>query len=170
MNVAVSSLVVEVTELLRRPGTRKEFSSSASLDNLGLSTSNVPAGKRVNVALTLEAQGGDTITATGTVSASWMGTCRRCLGEVRGTIEQHVQEVFERSPTEGETYPLVDEYVDLVPPVRDAVLLALPFAPLCGAACRGPAPGDHPVMVGSEARPSGHDTRWDVLNELKFDA
>jgi uncharacterized metal-binding protein YceD (DUF177 family) len=64
--------------------------------------------------------------------------------------------------------------------VRDAALLALPLAPLCGPECRGPAPESFPAVPadGSEAPPSeeetadepGGDPRWAALSELHFDS
>ena len=41
-------------------------------------------------------------------------------------------------PVEGETYPLDGDRLDLEPMVRDAVLLALPLAPLCDGGLPGP--------------------------------
>ena len=70
----------------------------------------------------------------------WQGTCRRCLEPVEGEAEASVKEIFERHPVEGETYLLDGESIDLEPLVRDAVLLALPLAPLCREDCPGPAP------------------------------
>jgi uncharacterized protein len=50
--------------------------------------------------------------------------------------------------------------------VRDALLLALPLAPLCEEACAGPEPGGHPLGAGGEPVP---DDRWAALKDLKFD-
>ena len=54
--------------------------------------------------------------------------------------------------------------------VRDAVLLALPLAPLCGDDCRGPAPEAFPTGVGDDDRPGPlADPRWAALAELDFE-
>jgi uncharacterized metal-binding protein YceD (DUF177 family) len=50
--------------------------------------------------------------------------------------------------------------------VRDAVLLALPLAPLCQEACAGPEPEAHPLGADDDLRP---DDRWAALEQLKFD-
>ena len=73
-------------------------------------------------------------------SAPWTGECRRCLGDAHGIARAEVREIFEARPTEGETYPLTGDHIDLEPLVRDAVLLSLPLAPLCSEGCLGPAP------------------------------
>ena len=57
------------------------------------------------------------------------------------------------TPTEGETYPLDGEQVDLEPLVRDAVLLALPLAPLCADDCPGPAPEAFPTGPADTEEP-----------------
>ena len=52
--------------------------------------------------------------------------------------------------------------------VRDAVLLALPLAPLCADACAGPAPDEFPTgPVATEEQPV--DPRWAALTQLEFD-
>jgi uncharacterized protein len=161
-------LQIGVADLLAQPGTRRTSRGAAVLDGLATSSAQVPSGAEVEFALTLEAIGGGAVTATGTVSAPWSGTCRRCLEPVEGIAEVDVREVFESHPTEGETYPLRGEQIDLEPMVRDAVLLALPLAPLCGDDCRGPSPDQYPTGPETEtAEPI--DPRWAALSQLEFD-
>jgi uncharacterized protein len=161
-------LQVGVSELLRHPGSRRSFELDVVLDDLALSTSRVEPGTPVHVELVLESLSAS-VTATGTVSVRWQGDCRRCLEPVEGDAEAEVHaEVFEAEPTEGETYPLVGEQVDLEPLVRDAVLLALPLAPLCADICAGPAPDQFPTGPAPEAEPL-RDPRWAVLDELSFE-
>jgi uncharacterized protein len=161
-----SPFVVGVSELLRHPGTRRTVVVTAPLDELALSSSRVLEGSDVEARLTLEALGDTSVTATGTITAEWVGECRRCLATVDGTVRTSVQEIFEARPVEGETYPLEGDRVDLEPMVRDAVLLALPLAPLCEDACAGPEPEAHPLGTAGEPRP---DDRWAALKQLKFD-
>lgn len=161
-------LQVGVAELLRRPGTRRPFTRSVSLPGLAISTASVPDDAKVDVELELESLS-HAIVATGRVGAPWVGACRRCLAEVRGRADAELREIFEPHPTEGETYPLSgDDTVDLEPMVRDAVLLALPLAPLCRDDCAGPAPDAFPT--GPVAEPhEARDPRWAALDELRFD-
>jgi uncharacterized protein len=162
-------LVVGVTDLRRRPGTERELHVAAVLPDLSISSAAVPAGGEVSLDGLMEAiEGG--ITVSGTVRAPWAGECRRCLEVVEGTIEVELSEVFEPHPTEGETYPIQGDEIDLEPVVRDAVLLALPLAPLCREDCPGPAPEVFPTGQAddSEDEPTG-DPRWAALSELKFE-
>jgi uncharacterized protein len=173
---ASGPFAVAVTDLLRRPGTRRSVHVVAPVPDLALSSSRVPAGADVEVDLTLEAISDHSLTAAGTVRAPWTGECRRCLRPVEGEAVTDVLEVFERDPVEGETYPLGSDRVDLLPLVRDAVLLALPLAPLCDDDCAGADPDDYPVHAEDEDEQGGAldappppDPRWAALDDLRFD-
>lgn len=163
-------LRVGVAELRRRLGTRKHHRQRVRLDDLAISTAAVPSDAEVDVDLGLESIS-DGLVVEGTVTAPWMGDCRRCLEPVEGVVETKVREIFERHPVEGETYKLLDDQVDLEPMVRDAVLLALPLAPLCRADCAGPSPEAFPTgrTAPDAAATRRRDERWAVLDELQFD-
>jgi uncharacterized protein len=182
------ALLVPVTTVLRRSGVRHPFHGEAVLQGLKVGDSLVPADEPVVVDVVLEAIN-DSVTATGEVSAGYEAACRRCLEPTRGEVRVDVQEIFERRPIEGETYPLEGEVVDLEPMVRDALLLALPLAPLCRDDCPGPAPESYPAAVegegagatgeAAESERSGEpdpgdddrplDPRWAALRDLKLD-
>lgn len=162
-------------ELRRRPGTQREVQVAMPLADLAISSARVPEGADVAVDGVLEAIEG-AMTLTGTVTAPWVGDCRRCLDPVEGALEVAVKEVFEAHPTDGETYRLDEDEVDLEPVVRDAVLLNLPLAPLCRPDCPGPAPEVFPTVVPGDADDGGDpdaervpDPRWAGLEQLKFD-
>lgn len=162
-------LSVDVSQIRRRPGRRRAVTGAVHIDDLALSTLGVPDG-RVEVDLELEAVG-DEIVVTGSVQAPWQGPCRRCLEPVDGTADLRIREICEARPTEGETYPIVDDRVDLEPVVREAVLLALPSVPLCDDGCLGPAPDEFPALGAArdDEVPAGRDPRWAALDELTFD-
>jgi len=157
-------LRVGVSELLAHPGTRRRFDDEVTLDGLAISSAAVVPGSPIEIHLVLESIGGP-VTASGTVGASWTGECRRCLEPVQGHASASVREIFETRPTEGETYRLDGEQIDLEPMVRDAVLLALPLAPLCAPDCEGPAPEAFPTGPPDEDAPA-LDPRWAALRDL----
>ncbi len=163
------ALQVGVSELLRHPGSRTAFTAAEPLAGLSTSAATVADTSPVRIDLVLESLS-TALTATGTVTVDWQGTCRRCLEPVHGEAEASVKEIFERHPVEGETYHLDGETIDLEPLVRDAVLLALPLAPLCRADCPGPAPERFPTgPPDDEPAPTPRDPRWAALDELTFD-
>ncbi|MBA2283802.1 MAG: DUF177 domain-containing protein [Acidimicrobiia bacterium] len=170
--VAPSAWVVSVTEHKRNPGMQRELRVAAPLPGLGLSSATVPDGADVEAELELEALTDGRIVVTGVVRAPWTGECRRCLEPVTDVVTAEVREVFEPHPPDGaETYRLDGEQLDLEPMVRDAVLLALPIAPLCATGCAGPDPDAHPVAVAAEDADDAPppDPRWSALGDLKFD-
>jgi uncharacterized protein len=160
--VSGPTLRVPVLTLLRRPGTRHPLRAACDVDGLAVGEVGVPAGEPVEVDVVLEAIN-DAITVSGTITAAFAGPCRRCLEDVRGELEVDVHEVFERHPTEGETYLLDVDHIDLGDLVRDSVLVGLPLAPLCRADCAGPAPDRFPT--GPAEAPS-RDPRWAALDRL----
>ena len=171
-------LTVGVTDLVRRLGTRKPIRRVVAFDDVAISTARVEPDGDVVADLELESISNG-IVASGTVTVPWEGTCRRCLEPVHGETLADVREVFDRHPVEGETYPLAGDTIDLEPMVRDAVVLALPLAPLCDSGCQGPEPDEFPTSVEGVGdrpvsdRPVGDepvDPRWSALDQLKFDA
>ncbi len=164
-----TSLKVGVLDLRRRPGDRRPVERVLHLDGLAITSARVPVDGDIRADLELEAIS-DGIVATGTLTVPWIGECRRCLTDVRGETESDIREVFAAVPIEGETYPLDDDVVDLEPMIRDAALLALPLAPLCGPGCPGPAPEAFPTGPVSDADSAPADPRWAALDELRFDA
>ena len=166
-------LVVPIAELRRHPGTRRRFTEAVPLPGLGITTASVPEGAPIEVDVELETLSNGLV-ATGTVTVPWVGDCRRCLTPVDGSTVARVKEIFEPRPVEGETYPMADDLVDLEPMVRDAVLLALPLAPLCAAECLGPAPESFPAVpldgVEETEPDAAVDPRWAALGDLHFDS
>lgn len=164
-------LVVGIADLRRQPGTRRHIERQVTLDGLGITTAAVPSGAEIGLDLELETMLPGLV-ATGTIEVPWEGECRRCLAPVRASTIVEIREIFDPKPVEGETYPLGEDLVDLEPMVRDAVLLALPLAPLCGPDCLGPAPDLFPTGVAlddvdDESEPPA-DPRWAALGDLQF--
>ena len=164
---ARAPFVVSVADLLRRPGHRRQSELRGSVGELSAAGTLVAATDDVEVEVGLEAIG-EGVVADGQISAPWRAECRRCLKEVTGQVSVQFRELFERVPKEGETYPLDHEAVDLDPLIREALLLALPLAPLCEAGCRGICP-----TCGADLNegpcgcpPAGRDPRWAALDDL----
>lgn len=172
---------VPTGELFRHRGARHQVVLSGPLPGLALTSSHLTSDDVV-ADVALEAQG-DEIIVSGTVTATWAGECRRCLGPTGGEVAVELREVFEPDPVEGETYPLGRDEVDLEPALRESLALALPLAPLCDEDCAGPDPADYPVTgeADSEADSDGADgadgevppptdPRWGALDALRFDS
>ena len=110
--------------------------------DLGIEVLRVPEGAPVELDLRTEAVM-EGVLVTGTARAALEGECVRCLEPISEEIEVRFQELFvyddrEVDPDEElEVSKLQDDLVDLEPLLRDAVVLALPFQPLCQDDCPG---------------------------------
>lgn len=170
------SLPVSVVELRRRLGSRQPVSRSLVAEGLALSDVAVPDGAEITLDGELESIS-DGVVLTGAAEVPWTGACRRCLRDTGGLARIEVREVWEVEPTEGETWPLDHDAIDLGPLLHDIALLALPLAPLCAEDCEGPAPDEFPTAVADQVPGEGgagdeadrpKDPRWAALDDLEL--
>ncbi|MGV9293296.1 YceD family protein [Amycolatopsis sp. NPDC003676] len=140
-----SPWVVDTRELGRRAGLSRELRRSAPVPTaLGVpGVLEIREGEPVELDLMLESVV-EGVLVTGTATAVATGECSRCLDPVTEHIEVDLTELFaypgsatEETTDEDEIPRLVDDRIDLEPTVRDAVVLALPLAPLCREDCPG---------------------------------
>lgn len=169
-------LTVSVAEVRRYPGTRAEVHRAMEAKGLALSDARVVEGAELVLDGEVESIS-EGIVLTGIVTVPWEGECRRCLDPVSGRAEVAVREIYETHPTDGETWPMANDQIDVGPLLRDTALLALPLAPLCGDDCEGPVPETYPAVVGDDTpadepdpddQAAAHpvDPRWAALDDL----
>ncbi len=163
-------LTVNVADLLRRPGQRRDESLEAVLAGLSVLGSKVPEDAPVQVEVHLESLN-EGMVVKGTAEAPWVGECRRCLRPVEARLSSPLLEVYEAHPTEGETQLLAGTEIDLEPVAREAVLLELPLAPLCRDDCAGLCPrcGADRNEAPCGCSTDEPDPRWSPLEGLRFD-
>ena len=138
--------MLDTRELGRRPGSQRQVSFSAEAPaELGIEILSVPEGSPVDIDLRLEAVM-EGVLVTGTAEADLEGECSRCLEPIEDTVHVDLQELFvyddpghERrgDDQDDDVSRLEDDLIDLEPLLRDAVVLALPFQPLCRDDCPG---------------------------------
>ena len=169
-------LVLDTRELGRRPGSQREVSRSVPAPpDLGIEVLAVPEGSPVDLDLRLEAVM-EGVLVTGTARATLTGECARCLEPLTEDTEVRFQELFvyedHALPGEDdEVSTLQGDLVDLEPLLRDAVVLALPFQPLCEDDCPGMCP-DCGVRLKDDpdhAHDEPIDPRWAGLTALQHD-
>ena len=169
--MARQPFVVTGGELRRLLETRERFERRGSVGPLKVVETEVPGEAEVLVTVTLEPAAAD-VAVRGSVAAPWQAPCRRCGDPIEGDCRADVVEVFERHPTEGETWPLGEDRLDLAPMVRELVLLELPFAPEppVEATGRCVACGRDVEALAPEA-PSEpeRDPRWAALDDLDLE-
>ena len=150
------------------------FSAPAPAD-LGIEVLRVPEGSTVGFELRLEAVM-EGVLVTGTAHAELEGECVRCLAEIHDEVVADFQELFAyeesdtaRSGEDEDAGRLEGDLLDLEPLLRDAVVLMLPFQPLCREDCAGLC-----VECGANLNDDpGHthelavDPRWEKLRNLE---
>lgn len=167
-----SPLVVNTHELGRRPGSMRTLTLSVPApEDLGIELLGVPEGSPVAIEGRLESvlEG---VLASGKARVSLVGECARCLNVIEDTLEVTFQELYvypESDAEADEAGRLEGDLFDLEPVFRDAVVLALPFQPVCEPDCQGlclecgARLSDSPDHVHDE----GVDPRWASLLALK---
>ena len=169
-------LVLDTRELGRRPGSQREVSLTvAAPADLGIEVLQVTEGSPVELDLRLEAVM-EGVLVTGTAHASLTGECARCLEPISDDMEVTFQELFvyedHALPEEDDEVSMLQgDLVDLEPLLRDAVVLALPFQPLCTDDCPGLCPecGARLADDPEHAHDAAIDPRWAALADLTQD-
>jgi uncharacterized protein len=172
-------LVLDTRELGRRPGSMRRVSTTVPApDGLGAGVLGVPAGTTVALELRLESVM-DGVLVSGTARTQVTGECVRCLDPLEREVEAPFQELYAYPGDKGSgrAEPARDDdddlleldgvLLDLEPVLRDAIVLALPFRPLCDEDCPG-------LCVECGARladdPEHHhevvDARWAALQAV----
>ena len=168
-----SPLVLEVHELGRGAGASKRINTTMPAPaDFGIEVIGVPQDSDIELDLLLQSVS-EGILVSGTASVQLRGQCARCLDDIEDEESFDVQELFfypGREIDEDESL-VKDEMIDLEETLRDAVVLELPFTPLCRQDCLGLCP-DCGVNLNRDPD-HGHgekiDPRWSKLTELTGD-
>ena len=135
-----SGLVFDIHELGRRAGAiKKVVSTTPAPEGFGNDVIGVPTESPIHLDLRLEGVG-DGVLATGVAEVQLRGECARCLTEIEADAEIDLQELFlfpGVDADDAEASRVESEMIDLEPLLRDAVVLDLPFIPLCREDCAG---------------------------------
>jgi uncharacterized protein len=163
-----SPFIVNIVELLRRTGTKKNITLSVPASQFGFDEFRITDDSLIDVCLDLESISNG-IVVHGVLGGHWQLQCRRCLRPIAQDSEAIVDELYQRIPDNPDAYPLGTEQLDLRPMIRELVLLSEPNSSLCSADCPGLCPQCGADLQTSpcncEARPV--DERWAVLDELR---
>ena len=173
-------LVLDVRNLQRRPGSMVTVQRTTPAPaGLGVAMARVPEGSPIELDLRLESvlEG---ILVSGTADLEISAECSRCLDPVQWHEEVDLTELFrypstdargmvveEEDESEDPLPEVQDDLLDLLPVLRDAVVIDLPLAPLCSGECLGLCP-DCGFRLEDDPQ-HGHqqsDPRWSALAEL----
>jgi uncharacterized protein len=154
-----------VLDLVRRPGEMREQSIRVDAPyRMGEGLVSVPEGEPVDLDVRLESVH-EGIVVSGDVHTRALGVCGRCLIDIALPVQVDFQELFAYSSGEAFDFEVHDDHVDLEPLVRDAVVLSLPFQPVCRPDCPGLDPETGERLADESAREPREllDPRWSAL-------
>lgn len=151
----------------------------AAPEDLGTAVIGVPAGDDLDLDLRLEAVM-EGILVSGSVRGRVVGECVRCLGEVVEDIDVDVQELYvypdraqvaaEDGDEDEDVRDLDGDLIDFEPALRDTIVPALPFRPVCSPDCPGLCSECGARLADPENADHQHeilDPRWAELDRMK---
>lgn len=168
---ARSPLVLDTHDLGRRAGALREVRESVPApEGIGNALIGIPTGAPIDLDLRLESVS-EGVLVTGLATVRLEGECSRCLTPLKDETGVDLQELFlyEDQSIDDDDEDLArmqGELLDLEPTLRDAVVLDLPFTPLCREDCAGLCPecganlNDDPDHTHGPAT----DARWGALS------
>lgn len=162
-----SPFAVNVATILRKPGSMRELELDIVLpERIGEGVAKLDEGSELAVDVRLETLH-DGILASGHASGTMTAECVRCLDPISEPMEVDFTELFAYAQDEAYEYVVHDDTVDLEPPIRDAVVLALPFQPVCTPDCLGLDPATGEKLTQPLPEPDEEtDPRWAALEQL----
>ncbi|MDQ2849687.1 MAG: DUF177 domain-containing protein [Actinomycetota bacterium] len=172
-----SPMILDTRELSRRPGATMSLQRRIEApEDFGTEVVSVPTAAPIHLDLRLDSVM-EGVLVSGSVTATAIGACVRCLDEVHVPVDVDFQELFvhtdreahaeELGDDEEDQYELDGDFADLEPVLRDAVVPSLPFQPVCQEDCPGLC-----SECGAHLRddPNHHhemlDPRWAALVDL----
>lgn len=175
-------LVLDTKELGRSPGQMAEIDKDVPApDHLGNEVITIPEGEPITLDLRLESVM-EGVLISGSARATATGACVRCLDPVHEDVDVEIQELFaypdraahhhEVAADDDEDLRVLDgELADLEPVLRDVVVTALPFQPVCEEDCPGLC-SECGARLADD--PDHHhdviDPRWSALTGMAGDA
>ena len=164
-----TQFIVKVHDLVNKPGQMREHELDFALDEkMGEGSASAPKGANLELDLRLESVH-EGILATGDIFTSASTECSRCLEPMKLDVEVDFQELFAYSGSSEDDLLVQDDSIDLDPVIRDAVVLSLPFQPVCSPDCPGLCAecglklADDPDHVHEAAI----DARWSELQKFQ---
>lgn len=165
---------ISIHDLRRQPGEMMPIAKTfPSPERIGIDVIAIEPESEISISGKVESVSTGVLVSC-QIESSASGECVRCLDPITLPIHTVIQELYYYSPPadldEDEDEPLLisEEHVDLLPPIRDAVILDLPLTPHCSETCPGLCPECGEKIAEN---PEGHshesiDPRWSKLRDL----
>lgn len=176
-----SPFSVSLTSLKRQEGSHIIWENVVETPEIiGGDFLHVPAKSTLDVSLSLSSVS-EGVYVQGTVSAPLVGQCTRCLKPLE---EIHIYDIaelvfyperraalIEEGDEDAQDAPVVlNDHIDLEPLIRDAIVLSLPFQPLCREDCAGLCPECGEVvdeLPDDHVHEAPYNPQFDALADLE---
>lgn len=155
------NLSIDVSGLLRKPGSRETLIIHETLPPIEKGHEKIRVKGLAGISLILREAGGK-ILAEGKLEANVELVCGRCLKAFDSRVEQSFIELFRKrgdfnredpNEREDETFLAIqNNRIDLAPVLSQALVIAVPYKPLCDENCRGLCP-----VCGGDLNDGTHD-------------
>lgn len=163
-----SPYLVQVHDLVHKSGTMRRINLDIVLpDALDNSVVALEKGSKITIDGRLESVH-EGILASCNVSGEAKTECSRCLEPLNLEVDVEFQELFAYSLTDEDDLVVTDESINLEQVIRDAVVLSLPFNPLCSSDCLGLCAecGANLNESPQHEHEASVDPRWNALKNL----
>ena len=167
-HVIKSPYTVDVYDLMHRPGEMRERTLDIVVpEEFGNAMIAVKKGSELQVDLRMESLH-DGILVSADIDGMAAGECGRCLIDIEQAVQVEIQELFAYSSDEAFEYEVHEDTIDLEPVIRDAVVLSLPFQPVCQEDCLGLCPQCGVRLLDNPGHEHKNpvDPRWAALGSL----
>ena len=171
-------MVLDTKLVGRRPGTMHELLREVGApSDFGTDVMRVEEGETLHLDLRLESVV-EGVLVTGSVRGTATGACVRCLDPVTHPVDGAFQELFVYAERHAHHHEVGDEdaaeesrvedgLIDLEPLLRDTVVPALPFQPVCRPDCPGLCSEcGKPLAEDPDHQHDLIDPRWAALSAL----
>ncbi len=158
---------IDIRDLLDKPGSAKRVRLEEPVPGLRTELAVVPEDEPLEGDLTLEGVV-EGVFVHGSVGGRFAMRCARCLKEFEQPFDLVMNELYVRDPGPEDDYALTPELtLDPEPMLRDAVVLEMPFSPLCKQDCLGLCEicGED-RNLGECPGHAASDPRWAALDAL----
>jgi uncharacterized protein len=163
------SVVLDVRDLVGHPGASREVHLAEPVAGMATELAFVPDDRALDADLLLESVV-EGVLVSGRLGGVLVESCARCLMPFEQPFELQVQELFAPGPAaqEADEYPLLEGQLDVEPMIRDAIVLSMPFSPLCRPDCQGLCErcGGNRNLGECTCPPRAVDDRWSALATL----
>ncbi len=163
--------VLPIRDIIHRSGEMREHTIEVPAPaKWGEGLVSIPEGEPVVVEVRLESVH-EGILASGDIDTQYSGVCSRCLTDITEGLQVEFQELFAYPGEEEADFEVQDDHVDLETLVREAVVLSLPFQPVCQPDCPGldPVTGERLADSAGSQQSEPLDPRWAALQDYTTD-